>query len=114
MKKRRRNTSPRVVRQATEEPPQLGSHCPSCGKLLRESAANFVGEVTRERECMNPECPEAPEHYKRVPEREKDPAAVSLGRRGGLKGGKARAAKLSPERRSEIARNAAKARWAPG
>ncbi len=42
---------------------------------------------------------------------EKDPAAVELGRRGGLKGGKARAAKLSPERRSEIAKEAAAARW---
>ena len=41
----------------------------------------------------------------------KDPAAVSLGRRGGLKGGKARAAKLTPEERSEIASKAAKARW---
>lgn len=42
---------------------------------------------------------------------DKDPAAVSLGRRGGLKGGKARADKLSPEQRTEIARKAAKARW---
>lgn len=41
----------------------------------------------------------------------KDAAAVSLGRRGGLKGGKARAQKLSAERRSEIAKIAAKARW---
>ena len=41
----------------------------------------------------------------------KDPAAVELGRRGGLKGGKARAAKLSAKRRSEIARRAAQARW---
>lgn len=41
----------------------------------------------------------------------KDAAAVSLGRRGGLKGGKARAAKMTPERRAEIAKNAAKARW---
>jgi len=41
----------------------------------------------------------------------KDPLAVELGRRGGLKGGKARAKKLSAERRSEIAREAAKARW---
>lgn len=41
----------------------------------------------------------------------KDPAAVALGRRGGLKGGKARAAKLTPEQRSEIARKAAAARW---
>jgi hypothetical protein len=42
----------------------------------------------------------------------KDPAAVSLGRRGGMKGGKARAAKLTPEQRSAIARKAAAARWA--
>ena len=43
---------------------------------------------------------------------EKNPAAVELGRRGGLKGGKARAAKLTPEQRSESARKAARARWA--
>ena len=42
----------------------------------------------------------------------KNPAAVMLGRLGGLKGGKARAAKLSAEQRSEIARKAAEARWA--
>ena len=41
----------------------------------------------------------------------KNPAAVALGRLGGKKGGKARAEKLSPERRSEIARRAALARW---
>jgi len=41
----------------------------------------------------------------------KDPAAVELGRKGGLKGGKARAAKLSPAQRTEIAKKAAKARW---
>lgn len=45
------------------------------------------------------------------PDEGKDPAAVSLGRKGGLKGGKARAAKLSKEQRSEIARKAARARW---
>jgi hypothetical protein len=41
----------------------------------------------------------------------KDPAAVSLGRKGGLKGGKARAEALSAARRSEISRAAVKARW---
>lgn len=41
----------------------------------------------------------------------KDPAAVALGRRGGLKGGKARAAKMTSEQRSEAARKAAQARW---
>lgn len=45
------------------------------------------------------------------PDDGKDPAAVELGRRGGLKGGKARAAKLTPQQRSEAARNAARARW---
>ncbi|MGH2825485.1 MAG: hypothetical protein ACRDKF_00770 [Actinomycetota bacterium] len=45
------------------------------------------------------------------PDEGKDPNAVALGRKGGLKGGKARAEKLSPEQRSEIAKRAAKARW---
>lgn len=44
-------------------------------------------------------------------ERAKDAAAVDLGRRGGLKGGRARAKKLSPEERSSIAKRAAAARW---
>ncbi len=44
----------------------------------------------------------------------KDPAAVALGRKGGLKGGKARAAKLSPEERQRIAKIAAHARWNKG
>ena len=42
----------------------------------------------------------------------KNPAAVALGRLGGKKGGPARAKKLSAEERSEIARRAAKVRWA--
>jgi len=41
----------------------------------------------------------------------KNPAAVLLGRLGGLKGGKARAQKLSAEQRSDIAKKAAEARW---
>lgn len=41
----------------------------------------------------------------------KNPAAVALGRLGGLKGGKARKDKLSPERRKEIGQKAAKKRW---
>lgn len=43
----------------------------------------------------------------------KNPAAVALGRLGGLKGGKARALKLSPKKRSLIARKAAQKRWTP-
>lgn len=41
----------------------------------------------------------------------KNPAAVALGRLGGLKGGRVRAERLSPERRVEIAKKAALARW---
>ena len=44
-------------------------------------------------------------------EQGKDPAAVSLGRRGGLKGGKARAASMTPEQRTELAKKAAAKRW---
>ncbi len=50
---------------------------------------------------------EKPEEW----ENGKNPAAVVLGRLGGLKGGKARALKLSAEERSEIARKAAIRRW---
>jgi hypothetical protein len=50
---------------------------------------------------------EAPEESLSV----KNPAAVELGRLGGLKGGPAGAKKLTPEERREIARKAARARW---
>ena len=46
-----------------------------------------------------------------VTEPKKNPAAVALGRLGGKKGGAARAAKLTPEQRREIAQIAANARW---
>lgn len=65
---------------------------------LNSLAASIVGDATGE------DKPEPADDGK-------DPAAVSLGRRGGLKGGKARAAKLTPEKRSEIARKAAAVRW---
>jgi hypothetical protein len=45
------------------------------------------------------------------PDAGKNPAAVSLGRLGGLKGGKARAASLTPAKRKAIAQKAAQARW---
>ncbi|HZQ94469.1 MAG TPA: hypothetical protein VFA67_05625 [Candidatus Sulfotelmatobacter sp.] len=41
----------------------------------------------------------------------KNPAAVALGRQGGLKGGKARASKLTSEQRTAIAKKAAAKRW---
>jgi hypothetical protein len=56
-------------------------------------AASIVGQVTDEAHIV------------------KNPAAVALGRLGGLKGGRARANKLTPEQRREIAQRAAKARW---
>jgi hypothetical protein len=65
---------------------------------LNRLAASIVDEATGE----------AP---KTDPDEGKDPAAVALGRRGGLKGGRARAKKMSPEERSEAARKAAAARW---
>ena len=61
------------------------------------TAFNVVQQATAEDE---PEAPPA-----------KNPAAVALGRLGGLKGGKARAKALTPEQRSEIAKKAARARW---
>ena len=46
-----------------------------------------------------------------VNEKKKNQAAVALGRKGGIKGGPARAAKLTPQQRSESARKAVQARW---
>ena len=54
------------------------------------------------------------EELQKAVEDGKNPAAVMLGRLGGLKGGKARALSLSAEKRSEIARKAAKTRWQKG
>jgi hypothetical protein len=67
---------------------------------VNELAKQLVEEATGE-------VPPAPD-----PDEGKDPAAVALGRKGGLKGGKARAAKMTPEERSEAARKAAQTRWA--
>jgi hypothetical protein len=65
---------------------------------VNELAKQLVGEATGEVEPVDPNAG-------------KDPAAVALGRKGGLKGGKARAAKMTPEQRSEAAKKAATARW---
>jgi hypothetical protein len=53
----------------------------------------------------------AGEESKPQPEAGKNPAAVALGRLGGIKGGRARAASMSAEQRSEMAKRAAEARW---
>ncbi len=54
---------------------------------------------------------DATDEDKPEPEDTRDPAAVALGRKGGLKGGRARADKLTPEQRSQMARKASQARW---
>jgi hypothetical protein len=66
---------------------------------VNELAKQLVNEATGEAPAVDPDAG-------------KDPAAVALGRKGGLKGGKARAAKMTPEERAESAQNAARARWA--
>lgn len=48
---------------------------------------------------------------KKLARQRKNPYAVALGRKGGLKGGPARAANMTAEERSESARNAVRARW---
>ncbi len=66
---------------------------------INQLAAALVSEATNE---------DAPEPV----DDGKDPNAVALGRKGGKKGGPARAAALTPERRKEIAQKAVAARWA--
>jgi len=71
-------------------------------KDINETAFSVVSQATTERDTGTVQTPALPV---------KNPAAVMLGRLGGLKGGKARAAKLSPKRRAQIAKMAAKKRW---
>ena len=70
-----------------------------------ELAAGVVDEATSEDESPPKKKPDE------EAEEGKNPAAVALGRLGGLKGGKARAKKLTKKQRSEAARKAALARW---
>jgi hypothetical protein len=67
-------------------------------ELLRRDEARSKGEPI-----------DRPEEPSDTPQ--KNPAAVALGKLGGLKGGKARAAKLSAKKRKEIAKKAAETRW---
>lgn len=71
---------------------------------LNQRAWEIVQEATRDETSPTATLDTAEEP-------EKNPAAVSLGRLGGKKGGPARAKKLSAERRREIAKKAAEARW---
>jgi hypothetical protein len=83
---------------------------------------DFVEEVTEsaETDVIGPECSRCHAPTERIEviaerrikaTREPNPHAAALGRLGGLKGGHARAAVLTPKRRREIARVAARARW---
>jgi hypothetical protein len=69
---------------------------------INEIAAQIVQQVTGPPVSASPQI---------TSQRAKNPAAVELGRLGGLKGGKARAKKLSAAKRAKIARKAAKTRW---
>jgi len=71
-------------------------------------AYSIIRDATAEPQAETAEPTEQPQG---PPKPEKDPAAVLLGRRGGLKGGPARAKKLTAEERSEIGKKAAKIRW---
>lgn len=74
------------------------------------TCAGLIGATSKRRD-KNRHCFSWALKYNGGMAKKKNPAAVALGRLGGLKGGKARAAKLSPTQRSEIARNAVLARW---
>lgn len=83
-------------------------------KPKRPRDVNQLAKAIVERATAAPmAAPEPPPttNEAKPPEREKDPAAVSLGRRGGLRGGPARAKKFTAEERSEIGKKAAEARW---
>ncbi len=67
---------------------------------LNVLASQVVAEATQEEKPIE------------IPTKEKNPAAVTLGRLGGLKGGPARAKKLSSKKMRAIAQKAAKVRWA--
>jgi hypothetical protein len=73
-------------------------------KDFNKLAASIVKAATGESQEANQKAT--------LPERKKNAAAVALGRLGGKKGGRARADSLSPDKRAEIAKKAAAARWA--
>jgi hypothetical protein len=92
--------------------------------LRRCRVCDWAAEVLEPESDPDPACPLCFAPTSRVtagqrvdftataPAGSKNPHAAALGRLGGLKGGPARAAALSPARRKEIAREAARARWA--
>lgn len=89
----------RIVEETTKNPPEI--------KEPQERPERKEPNQTPPERKEPPQNP--PPERKDPPE--KNPAAVALGRLGGLKGGKARAKTLSAEKRKAIARKAANARW---
>jgi hypothetical protein len=88
---------------AKGDPHVVIRRCPVCDW----KGAVIVG-MPREEDC--PQC-HAPTVAEAPPKTAKNPHAAALGRLGGKRGGRARAKKLSPARRKQIARKAALARW---
>ena len=81
--------------------PKRSSKREDANQAARRTLLEAIGE--------KPKTPPVPE-----PDTDgKNPAAVELGRLGGLKGGKARAKSLSPAKRKAIAKKAARKRWGP-
>lgn len=77
-------------------------------KKLPKDPNQLAYEIVR----MSTEEPEPTQEEPKPDERSEVSKYLSeIGRKGGLKGGKARAEKLSPEERKEIAKKAAQARW---
>jgi hypothetical protein len=78
---------------------------------MNETAYRTMQEVIARSE-EEPSRKVVPIHQSESVSEVKNPAAVALGRLGGLKGGRARAEKLGPERLRQSASKAARARWA--
>lgn len=74
---------------------------------INQPAAAGVDEATRKPETED----QADTEPRQDQQQQKNAAATELGRLGGLKGGKARSAKLTSERRRQIAKKAAEKRW---
>ncbi len=70
---------------------------------LREDASTMAFRIVAEATGQAPKTPD--------PDAGKDPAAMALGKKGGAKGGKARAAKMTKSQLAESAKKAAQARW---
>jgi hypothetical protein len=101
-----------IVDQVTGTSAPKKKPAPNKAKPPRPTKKRDVADIERADDEGMAQPQGLPPKKKRPAKKAKDPAAVSLGRKGGLKGGPARAAKLSKAELSESARKAAQARWA--